>query len=253
MKDELLDKFEVIEDRHWWWEGRRRLVKGFINNIRNQSNPKVLDVGCGTGETMSFVKKLIPDGQVWGIDKSRVAVKYATGRDHKNVRLADANKLPFRKNIFDAILALDVLEHIKTPERVLQEIKRVLKPGGKMLITSPALKFIWSRHDIGQGHVTRFNQKELEKLADGVGLRIETIRYFNFFLSGPIIMIRVLSRFPGLGFMANYDNGVNYGVVNIEWMNNLLKRIFITEVSQLEKVKYPWGISIMAVFVKAKR
>jgi 2-polyprenyl-3-methyl-5-hydroxy-6-metoxy-1,4-benzoquinol methylase len=250
MRDELLDKFEAIEDRHWWWEGRRKLVKDFLRRIIRNPKLRILDVGCGTGETMSFIKKTRPKCEVWGVDNSRIAIKYARSRGHKTVKYADARKLPFRAKMFDAVLALDVLEHIKNPGKVLLEIKRVLKPTGKVLITSPALKFIWSRHDVGQGHVTRFNQAELATLAKETGLETERAGYFNFILSGPIILIRVLSRFPGLGFVANYDNGVNYGVVNIKWLNAFLRRLFVAEVSRIWKIRYPWGISVMAVMVK---
>jgi SAM-dependent methyltransferase len=252
MNDKLLEKFEAVEARHWWWEGRRKLVADFLNNfIRNNSSPAILDVGCGTGETMSFIKRNWPKSRVWGVDKSRTAIKYATYRGHKTVKLADARKLPFDPKKFDAVLALDVLEHIKNSKKVMLEMKRVLKPGGKILITSPALKFIWSQHDLGQGHVTRFNKDEIKKLAYETGLKVEQVRYFNFILSGPIILVRVLSQVPGLGFVANYDNGVNFGVVNWEWLNEFLKRIFVTEVSGIWRINYPWGISVTAILVKA--
>jgi SAM-dependent methyltransferase len=250
MRDELLQKFETVESRHWWWEGRRKLVEDFLNSIKSRPNLVILDVGCGTGETMSFIKRIREKTRVWGVDNSRVAINYAINRGHKTVKLADAKKMPFRTEMFDAVLALDVLEHINNPGKVLLEMKRLLKPGGKILITSPAMKFIWSRHDVGQGHVTRFNRDELEQLAKETGLKTELVSYFNFFLSGPIILIRALSRFPGLGFVANYDNGVNYGVVNIKWLNDLLKRVFVAETGRIRKINYPWGISIMAVMVK---
>jgi ubiquinone/menaquinone biosynthesis C-methylase UbiE len=250
MRDDLLAKFEEIEDRHWWWEGRRRLVADFLKNIYNNKPAAILDVGCGTGETISFVKKSRRKWRVWGIDNNPTAIKYARSRGHKTIRLANAKKLPFGNNKFDAILVLDVLEHIKDPGKALLEMKRVLKPRGKILITSPAMKYIWSRHDVGQGHVTRFNREELRELAEKAGLKTEAIRYFNFFFSGPIILIRVLSRVRGFGFVANYDNGVNYGVVNWVWLNNLLKRIFTAEINSIKKISYPWGISVMAVLIK---
>lgn len=248
--DKLLKRFEVIEDRHWWWEGRRRLVADFLKSSRTDK-PTILDVGCGTGETMSFIKRVSPGSLVWGIDKSRVAIRFASNRGHKTVKLANAIKLPFKGKTFNAVLALDVLEHIREPQRALIEMKRVLTDGGKILITSPALKFIWSRHDAGQGHITRFDKSELERMAEKTGLKIELVRYFNFFLSGPIILIRVISRLPGLGFVAGYDNGINYGVVNIRWLNNLLTRIFVAETGKIREIDYPWGVSVMAVMVKS--
>jgi len=113
MKDDLLKRFEVVEDRHWWWEGRRRLVRDFLGNIKGKQKMAILDVGCGTGETISFIKKMLPESQVWGVDNNRTAIRYAHSRGHKLIRLADAGKLPFKGKMFDAVLALDVLEHIE--------------------------------------------------------------------------------------------------------------------------------------------
>jgi SAM-dependent methyltransferase len=251
INNDLLYKFNLIEKKHWWWRGRRELVRRFILE-RDRKITKILDIGCGTGETMSFVKNLLPNSEVWGIDPSPVGVAFTRGRGHKLVKIAKAENLPFKNNIFDVVLILDVLEHIKDEAGVLKEIKRVLKPGGKVLITGPALKFIWSKHDTEQGHVTRFTRHQLKGLARKAGLKAEKIGYFNFVLSLPIVAIRLGSKVPGLGFMANYDRGINFDIAKIGWLNTGLTKIFETEVRLMNKLDYPWGISVAAILVKEK-
>ena len=70
MRDELLAKFEQVESKHWWWEGRRRLIADFIDGFPGKRRLKLLDVGCGTGETMLFIKKRRPKYEIWGIDNT---------------------------------------------------------------------------------------------------------------------------------------------------------------------------------------
>lgn len=251
MNNDLLVKFNRVERKHWWWKGRRELVRSVMKQVKGKQ-VCVLDVGCGTGETMSFVKKLNPKAKVWGIDPSPVGVAFAKGRGHKQVIIAKAEKLPFEKNKFDTVLILDVLEHISNRVGVLKEIKRVLKPGGKVLITGPGLQFIWSKHDTEQGHLIRFTRHQLRKLAKDAGLQVEKIGYFNFLLSLPIILIRLGSNLPGFGFMANYDRGVNYNVADVGWANDLLTKVFVSEIKFMEKIDYPWGISVAAILSKVK-
>jgi SAM-dependent methyltransferase len=248
MNEKLLAKFNEVEKKHWWWRGRRVIVGSFLKKMAGK---KLLDVGCGTGETIVFTKHWGKGFLVWGVDKSPVAVKYAKSRGLTKAVVGNGAKLPFLDNYFDGVLLLDVLEHVENRKRVISEIKRVLKPGGKVLITGPALKFMWSKHDVGQGHKLRFSVGEMEKLAREAGMSMEKVGYFNFVLSGPIILVRMLSNVPGLGWMANYDNGINYDVAKWGWINDLLAKVFEMEVTWGEKIHYPWGVSIVAVLVKA--
>ena len=245
MNTYLLEKFDEIERFHWWWEGRRKLVDMFLPK---KVGMKILDIGCGTGETMSFVKKIRKGSVVYGVDTSVEAVRYTKKRGHKLVYRADARKLPFAAVMFDAVLILDVLEHIVEHDRVLSEARRVLKPGGVVIVTSPALPIIWSAHDDNQGHVRRYTRETLLKVAKKSGLETEKVSYFNFVLAAPIMAIRLASRIPGFGFLASYNNGINYEVAHVGAVNALLRRLFVGEVGMIEALEYPIGISVVGVF-----
>ncbi len=91
----------------------------------------VLDVGCGAGLLSNFLSLL--GHQVTGIDLSYTSLRYAKERDvSKSVRYlqANANSMPFEDDSFDAVCAMDLLEHVETPWQVVREAARVLKPGG---------------------------------------------------------------------------------------------------------------------------
>jgi len=241
MEEKLLDKFHRVEARHWWWEGRRELIRQLL---KNEKIIKVLDIGCGTGETMNFIKALISKSEVYGVDTSRVAISYTKGRGHKKVYLSGAEKLPFPNNFFDAVLILDVLEHIENDKKALFEAKRVIQKGGVIIVSCPALNILWSDHDTNQGHVKRYTKKDFEKLAEDLNLKLEWVGYFNFFLSPIIAVMRWASRIKPLAFLASYESGVNYEVANKGWVNEILKKIFVTETKLAQEFDYPWGVSV---------
>lgn len=248
MSEKLLDHFNQVESTHWWWEGRRQLL---YQLLAQQQTNKVLDIGCGTGETLTYLKKTFPNIKVYGVDQSAMAVKYAQSRRHKNVYRGNALKLPFKDNTFDAVLLLDVVEHIKDDVKALCEAKRVLKTTGVIIITSPALNFIWSDHDTNQGHQRRYTKSSLNELAKKCQLQVIYLGYFNFFLSPLIIPIRLLSRLKYFNHLSSYDSRVNFGISKVGPLNNFLKTLFTAEIRLLPILSYPIGISVGALLRKA--
>lgn len=240
MNDDLLYKFNEVERFHWWWAGRQELVK----NLLSQSQPKkILDIGCGTGETLTFLKSKFPQSALFGVDISSEAVRFTIKRGH-TAKKADALNLPFKDNSFDAVLLLDVIEHIENDSGVIKEAKRVLKPDGIIVLTAPALQFIWSAHDDNQGHFRRYTRHRLLELAKNNKMKVNFLSYFNFFLSPIIIPIRVLSRLPIFKKYGEYDSRLNYQVAYNKHINTFLKTLFVTEIKLLRFIHYPIGISV---------
>lgn len=251
MNEALLKKFYQIEKEHWWWEGRRELLKILIRKMLKSPPKKILDIGCGTGETLSFLKRLYPKSELFGVDNSASAVRFSRLKGHRVIK-TDATNLCLKSNHFDLILFLDVLEHIKNQKKALLEAKRFLRRGGIIIITSPALPFIWSNHDKKQGHFRRYNKQSIQRIAKAVGLDIGFFSYFNFIFSIPIIIIRVISNFKPLQALVDYDNKINYDIAHNKLLNKFLKFIFKTEIKFLRFTNYPIGISIVTVLLKPK-
>ncbi len=246
MNDDLLHKFNKVEKYHWWWLGRQELVK---NLLLPEKPKKVLDIGCGTGETITFLKTIFPKAKFVGIDTSLDAIRFTRDRGH-TVKKGSALKLPFPAAAFDAVLLLDVIEHIKNDSLVIKEAKRVLKPGGVIVLTAPALQFIWSNHDSGQGHQRRYTRRRLMMLANRHGLSVPFISYFNFLLSPMIIFLRLISRLPLFSYFGKFDSKLNYRIADKKLANAFLKTIFVSEVKMLKLIRYPIGISIATVMQK---
>src|SRR5579859_3719656 len=100
---------------------------------------RVLDLGCGAGSVAKAVKRARPDLAVLGCDLSMSALELASSPDSEGVefRLATAERLPFADGEIDFVWIFDVLEHVESPEVVLREVARVLKPGAGFHIVLP--------------------------------------------------------------------------------------------------------------------
>lgn len=177
---------ENILQRYWH---RRRF--GVVGKLIEPRGGKVLDVGCADGVfTKVFLEKSRAD-KVIGIDVLKTSVEWA--KNHwKDKRMkfmvADAHKLPFESNSFDAAVALEVLEHVAQPERALAEIKRVLKKQGYAIFLVPTdnflFKFIWffwtkSRGKIwDETHIQTYSNNYLPRLSRKVGFAVERDKRF---------------------------------------------------------------------------
>ncbi len=115
---------------------RRRFALEMVE-ARIPPRSKILDVGCGTGH---LAAELTQRGyEVWGVDLSQEMVRYAREHyDPDRFRVGDIERIPFPDNTFDALMCLGVMEYLSSDEPALREMRRVLKPGGRAVITTPS-------------------------------------------------------------------------------------------------------------------
>jgi SAM-dependent methyltransferase len=246
MQAEMYDLHAELEEDHWWFTARRSIVQTLLQReLRRDPGLKlplrILDVGCGAGAT---VRHLSSFGSVIGIDPSPAAVAYAKSKGDVDVRIgALPGDLPFRPGEqFDVITLLDVLEHVEQDVEALLAIRKLLRPGGRLIVTVPAFQFLWSGHDVINEHKRRYSRAELgEKLARG-GFKVSTLSYFNTVLFLPIAAVRVARRWAG----ADDDAEHNVGKVSPP-INALLHALFSVERHVLPSMRLPFGVSLIAL------
>ncbi len=239
MQKYLYKDLYELEEKHWWHEAKRNLVNFFLSHYLNKKS-KILDVGCGTGRNIESFSRF---GEVWGIDYASEAITFCKQRGLKRVVRGSLEKIPFLKNSFDCITALDVLEHVDD-QKALKEIIRVLKPEGLLIITVPAYPRLWSRWDEVLQHKRRYTKSSLKKLLKGNGFKIIKISYVHSFLILPTIIIRAFKNL----FYKNYypsDFKLSSKIINFLLYNiSQIEKIFIISSS------LPFGTSLVAVAKK---
>jgi SAM-dependent methyltransferase len=232
-----------VEATHWWFVGRRTLILDQVaQRYRGQANLRLLDVGCGTG---IFADSLNPYGQVTGLDLSPEALKFCRRRGSADFVQGDAVAIPFRDNTFDVITANDLVEHLEDDLGGLREFGRVLKPRGRAFIFVPAYQFLWSLQDEISHHKRRYTAGELTRVIGRSGLCVDRITYANTLLF-PVVWggrqaLKVVRRFKPV----QTENDLHPQAAN-----GVLAAIFKCEAPLLRRVRFPFGVSILAVCQK---
>ena len=229
-----------VEQSHWWHVGRRRIIAGFVETIcRNVKDrrPRILDVGCGTGANLLMLSKY---GDAEGVDISEDALAFCRERGLQKVTHGAAEELPYDDGTFDLVTALDVVEHIDDDLAGLREMRRVLRPGGHVLLFVPTFMFLWGLQDDVSNHRRRYRLSELRKVLERAGFEVERSTYANIMFFTPILVIRQLMRLTGL--KAETENNIN-----VPALNGVFGWLLGSESTILRYTNLPFGVSGLCV------
>jgi SAM-dependent methyltransferase len=229
------------EDRHWWYRGRRKVLDGILAGLGLPANARILDAGCGSGRNMV---ELAHFGTVTGVELSQTSVALARARDVGEVIAGSALEMPFADDSFDLAVTLDVIEHLEDDLAALRELRRVVAPGGALLVTVPAYQWLWSGHDEINHHHRRYTRRSLQRVAQQAGWMQLRTTYFNSLLLPVAIMLRVLERVNTKTTESSLDLWVPPAPAN--W---LLERPLTLEAAMIARgARIPAGLSLLAVF-----
>jgi SAM-dependent methyltransferase len=229
------------EDRHWWYRGRRSVLERVIGDLRLPARARILDAGCGSGRNMvEFARH----GTVTGIELSDTSVALARERGAGEVVEGSVLDMPFDADAFDLAASLDVIEHLQDDLQALRELRRVVAPGGSLLLTVPAYQWLWSGHDEINHHHRRYTRRSLQRIGEQAGWHQVRTTYFNSLLLPAAILLRVLDRFSRKTTESSLDLWVPPPPVN--W---LLERPLALESAMIGRGgRIPAGLSLLAVF-----
>lgn len=179
---------ENILQRYWH---NRRFQE--VSKLADKVTGSILDIGSADGVFTYEIAKKTNASKIIGIDVLKPSIEWASKhwKNHKNMefRVADAHKLPFKNSEFDAVFALEVLEHVEDPKSVLKEIKRVLKKGGYAIFLVPTdtliFRTLWdnvwtkTRGRIWDDtHIQTYRNNKLSKYSREVGFKIVNDKRF---------------------------------------------------------------------------
>jgi SAM-dependent methyltransferase len=191
VKDRYRQVTLSVEDRHWWYLGRRHIVESVLDRASLGAGARTLDAGCGGGGNLASLRRY---GPVTGLEPDARAAEIARARNVGEVVEGALEDLSFDEGSFDLAVALDVIEHLDDDVEGLRELHRVVAPGGLLLVTVPAYPRLWSAHDEMNDHRRRYVRRSLLAAAQGAAWKPLRTTYFNLFLLPPAILSRLLDR-----------------------------------------------------------
>ncbi len=191
MDERLMQAMLEVDEHHWWYRGRRLIVRAELDRLPLPAGARVLDAGCGSGRTL---QELAGYGEVSGIELDPDAAAFAAAKGDGEVRVGRLEELPWEDGTFDLITCLDVIEHTPDDRLTLAELRRVSKPGGWLLVTVPAYQALWSLHDAANHHYRRYSRRSLRRAAVEAGWRVRRLTSFNSFLLPPAAVVRLAQR-----------------------------------------------------------
>lgn len=244
MKHEEYERMYRFEDRYWWFVARRHLITSLLRaHYPRDGRLKILDIGCGTG---AMLDELAHFGHVVGADYAPEALQFCVTRGvGADLARADVRRLPFADSSFDVVTAMDIVEHIDDDKAASCEIFRVLKPGGRLLVTVPAFPSLWSEHDEALHHFRRYTAPHLKDLFQRAGLAVDKVSYTVTTLFPLIWVFRqvnnLLPKRRGEGEkqanLINFAGPVNAALLALsQWETGLIHR-----------QNLPFGVTVVCV------
>lgn len=231
-----------VEATHWWFVGRRKLFRSIVENIGIASSVAILDIGTSTGTNLRMLREA-GFTNVRGLDLHEEAIRWCADKGLGHVDKGDICNIPSANNVYDLVLATDIIEHVDDDVAALREVTRVLKQNGRAIITVPAFQSLWGLQDTVSHHKRRYRKQELVDKLSQVGLVTDECFYFNYLLFIPIWFARQLIRL--LGLKLSSENELNSLVIN-----KILSFIFSFDISTARQINPPFGVSVLAVVRK---
>jgi ubiquinone/menaquinone biosynthesis C-methylase UbiE len=243
-EDEYRAMFD-LEERLWWYEGMRGITASLLGPaLEGKKNQQLLDLGCGTGYSLVWLRDRFNFAEGYGVDLSQHAAAFWHERKLDTVALASADKLPFPDNSFDLVTCFDVIYQLndERASAAVSEMHRVLKPRGLLFIREPAYQWMRGGHDVAVGTHRRYTATDLRRLLRARGFKPRRSTYANTLLFWMAAPHRLLSKLRG---------GAESDVKPVpQWLNTLLGAALKLEARMLRRMAFPFGLSVLAIAEK---
>jgi 2-polyprenyl-3-methyl-5-hydroxy-6-metoxy-1,4-benzoquinol methylase len=213
------------EATHWWFLSRRELALLQVRRAAGElgypgTRLRLIDYGCGTGFDLEHLAEF---GDVVGADLDTPELRAhwkAGGRT-----LIDLSKdSSEHAGRFDVLTALDVLEHLPDDVEGLRSMARLVRDGGRIVLTVPAYRWLWSGEDEVSRHVRRYTKSSLLEVVQAAGLDVLYVSHFNLTILPAMAAVIAVKKifFPGhkdksnLSSMPAAVNELLYRLTSIE-------------------------------------
>jgi SAM-dependent methyltransferase len=240
--DDLLDLTSRVEETHFWFRGFRRFIAPAIAEIADtRRDLRLLDCGCGTGHNLATL--LRPYGRAFGFDLTPAGLLHAHAAGFPLAR-ADMTAIPFQSARFDLVTSFDVMQYVVDDHAVMQEMARVLKPGGALVVTAAALDVLRGGHAGTWPEVRRYTDARLRAIVENAGMKVRRLTYLFASLFPAMLAVRALRRDQRAASAAGEDWEMRVPAAPI---NTALTWMLSGEAAISRRIPMPVGSSVLVV------
>jgi ubiquinone/menaquinone biosynthesis C-methylase UbiE len=239
---DLLELTARAETTHFWFRGFRMYIAPAIEEIAaGRRDLRLLDCGCGTGYNMKTL--LLPYGRAFGFDLVPDGIRRARSVGRPLVR-ADIQKIPFKSDTFDVATSFDVVQSVPDDRAALQEMARVLKPGGSVVLNMTAMDIMRGDHSDVWGELRRYTPERVVPILSAAGLEPVKINYLFGSLLPMMLGVRTMQRMLRAFREPKGDSDL---AVPSSPVNGVLTALVAAEATLARRVRIPFGSSLMVV------
>ncbi len=242
MENKLFDEMYKVENEHWWFVARRKIIDNVLRKLNLGNALNILDVGCGNGDNLTILSHY---GEVVALERENEVLKRAQARNIGHVfkgELPDGIPDDIKKDK-DLIVMLDVLEHIDDDVGTIRVLKEWIRKNGTLLITVPAYQFLYGTHDKLHHHKRRYTVTQLKEVIETNGWKVQYISYFNTFLFPLALLDRLKDK------VLKPSNSIELKMPN-KYLYIFLEKIFSLETAIVGRFQFPFGLSIIVIAKK---
>lgn len=227
-----------MEGNLWWYSGMRAITAAMVGETLRELKPRrLLDVGCGTGYSLLWLRDYFNLSEVYGVDLSPNAAEFWKERNLDTGALGSADKLPFGDSRFDLVTCFEVIYQLndERASAAVAEMHRVLKPEGLLFLREPAYQWMRGAHDKAVGSKRRYTLTDLRRLLRARKFGVLRSTYANTLLFWAVAAHRLLSKLTG---STQSDVRPVAG-----WLNHALEATLKLEARMLRRIDFPFGVS----------
>jgi SAM-dependent methyltransferase len=239
-----------LEDDFWWFAGMREITAALLDPICGNAKKErlVVDVGCGTGVNLEWLRRYTAAGQIIGVDLMADALNFCRRRGRENLIQASATDLPLATAAVDLVTSFDVLacpRGANADQTCLDEMYRILRPGGIAFVRAAAYSWMRGEHDRATNSIRRFTLGGLREKMTHSGFEILRATYANTWLLPIAAMRRLVLERIGL----HRGSDVKPLPPGAQWLNRALKDVLKSEARWLKNPasKLPAGLSAICI------
>lgn len=236
-----------VEDRSFWFQHRNRVLASVL--LRRPPAGPIWDVGGGNGFPALHLQA--QGLKVVMVEPGPVGCENARARGVRTVIRSSLEGLSLPAAAVSAVTCLDVLEHLEEPRGMLREIQRILARDGRLLVTVPALQFLWSDEDIFAEHRRRYTAKTLQRELEENGFRVEYLTYYFQPLLAPVFLLRTLPYWVSRRQSSSADDSMDQSEHRASGVQGrILERLLAREFRRLSRgARLRFGTSLLALAI----